>query len=45
MFSPSELEKAKAEEDYQIRRERAVDEAQRMEREGGRVRWKHIEEK
>ena len=45
MFSPSELEKAKAEEDYQIRRERAVDEAQRMEREGERVRWKHIEQK
>ena len=45
MSSPSELEKAKAEEDYQFRREQAVIEAQRMEREGGRVRWKHIEEK
>ena len=42
---PSELEKAKAEEDYQFRREQAVDQAQRMEREGGRVRWKLIEEK
>jgi len=45
MFSPSELEKVKGEEDYQFRRERAVDEAQKMEREGGRVRWKHIKEK
>ena len=40
-----ELEHAVTEEDYQFRREQAVNEAHRMEEEGGRIRWKHIERK